>query len=67
MGNLDAVEAGSARAIPLPEVVAFGDFHALVDLVLLSAQALEGDGELRPRLDRLYEDARHLLKPRPLP
>ena len=67
MGNLDAVEAGSGRATPLPEVVALGDFHALVDLLLLSAQALEGDGELRPRLDRLYEDARHLLMPRPLP
>ncbi|MDP9494770.1 MAG: hypothetical protein M3P87_05965 [Actinomycetota bacterium] len=67
MGNLDEVEAGSGKATPLPEVIDLGDFHALVDLLLWSAQALDGDGGLEPRLDRLYDDARHLLERRPLP
>jgi endoglucanase len=67
MGNLDEVEAGSGKATPLSEVIALGDFHALVDLLLLSAQAVDDEGDLKPRLDRLYDDARHLLEPRPLP
>ena len=67
MGNLDEVEAGSGKPTPLPEVIDLGDFHALVDLLLWSAQALDGDGGLKPRLDRLYDDARHLLERRPLP
>lgn len=67
MGNLDEVEAGSGKPTPLPEVIALGDFHALVDLLLLSAHALKGDGDLRPLLDRLYDDGRHLLERRPLP
>jgi len=67
MGHLDEVESGSAKATPLPEVVALGDFHGLVDLLLVSTQALDGEGDLMPRLDRLYEDAKHLLDRRPLP
>jgi endoglucanase len=67
MGNLKEVEAGSGKATPLPEVIALGDFHALVDLLLLSTHALDSEGDLKPRLDRLYDDARHLLEPRPLP
>ena len=67
MGNLDEVEAGTGKATPMLENVALDDFHALVDLVLLAAQAVDGEGGLRPRLDRLYEDAGHLLKRRPVP
>ena len=48
MGNLDEVEAGSGKATPLPEVIALGDFHALVDLLLLSAHAVDGEGDLKP-------------------
>jgi endoglucanase len=67
MGNLDDVDAGSGKAVPLPEVIALSDFHALVDLLLVSALALDSDWDLKPRLDRLYDDARHLLERRPLP
>ena len=67
MGNLDDVESGSGKATPLPEVISLDDFHGLVDLLLLSADALDGDGDLKPRLDRLYDDARHLLGRRSLP
>jgi endoglucanase len=67
MGNLDQVEAGSGDAIPMLETIALSDFHALVDLVVLAARAVDDQGDLRPRLDSLYEDARHLLERRPLP
>lgn len=67
MGHLDEVEAGSGTAATLPEVIALSDFHALIELLLLSTQALDGDWDLRPRLDRLYDDARHLLERGPLP
>jgi hypothetical protein len=51
----------------MPETIALGDFHALVDLLLLAAEAVDGEGSLRPKLDRLYEATEHLLKPRPVP
>ena len=67
MGNLGEVEAGTGRAAAMPETIALGDFHALVDLLLLAAEAVDGEGSLRPKLDRLYEGTGHLLKPRPVP
>ncbi len=67
MGNLDEVEAGSGKAIPMLETVALDDFHGLVDLLLLAATAVDDDGGLKSRLDHLYEGTRHLLGRRPLP
>lgn len=61
MGNLDEVEAGSGKATPMMETMALDDFHALVDLLLLAANAVDGEGDLKPRLDRIYEDTQHLL------
>jgi endoglucanase len=67
MGNLDEVEAGSGKATAMLETIALSDFHALVDLLLLAADAVDDEGGLESRLDHLYEDARHLLERRPLP
>ncbi len=61
MGNLEDVESGIGPAIPRMEVVSLADFHGLVELLLLAATAVDGDDGVRERLDRLYEDSRHLL------
>ena len=62
MGNLDKVETGEGAAIPLMEVISLADFHALVDLLLVAGSALGGVDPLPERLDRLYEESRHLLR-----
>ena len=62
MGNLDEVEGGEGAATPLMEVISLADFHALVDLLLVAASALDGEDPLPERLDRLYEESRHLLR-----
>jgi endoglucanase len=67
MGNLDEVEAGSGKAIPMLETVALSDFHALADLLLLAASAVDDESDLESILDHLYEETRHLLERRPLP
>lgn len=67
MGNLDEVESGSGKATPMLETVALSDFHALVDLLLLAAEAVDHEGGLETRLDHLYEGSKHLLERRPLP
>jgi putative aminopeptidase FrvX len=67
MGNLDEVEAGSGKAIPMLETVALSDFHSLADLLLLAATAVDDEDDLMPRLNHLYEETRHLLERRPLP
>jgi endoglucanase len=67
MGNLDEVESGSGKATPMLETIALSDFHALVDLLLLAAEAVDDEGALETRLDHLYEGSKHLLERRPLP
>jgi endoglucanase len=67
MGNLDEVEAGTGKATPMLETIALDDFHSLVDLLLLAAEAVDGDGGLKSRLDQLYEDTHHVLERRPVP
>jgi endoglucanase len=67
MGNLDEVESGSGKATPMLETIALSDFHTLVDLLLLAAEAVDEEGGLGTRLDHLYEGSRHLLERRPLP
>jgi hypothetical protein len=62
MGNLDEVEAGTGEARPMLEEVSLDDFHGLVDLLLIAAEAVDHDGDLRERLDTAYSDSRHLLE-----
>ncbi|MGH8912628.1 MAG: hypothetical protein ACRDVD_08955 [Acidimicrobiia bacterium] len=61
MGYLDEVERGKGMATPLPEVVSLDDFHGLVDLLLLSARALDEPSPLRVRLDDRFESERQIL------
>ncbi len=61
MGNLDEVEAGHGAARPMMEEVSLDDFHGLVDLLLVSAQAVDGEWDLQERLDARYDGYRHLL------
>ncbi|MGH8871721.1 MAG: hypothetical protein ACRDWS_07095 [Acidimicrobiia bacterium] len=61
MGNLDEVEAGNGVARPMPEEISLADFHQLVELLLVAAQAVDGEWELPQRLDRVYAETRHLL------
>jgi endoglucanase len=61
MGNLDDVEAGAGRALPLMEEVSLDDFHGLVDLLLVATEAVDGNSNLRERLDAVYSESRHLL------
>jgi endoglucanase len=61
MGNLDLVEQGSGKAIPMLEEVSLEDFHGLVDLLLIAAEGVDGEWGLRERLDKVYADGRRLL------
>ncbi len=62
MGNLEEVEAGTGKALPMLEEVSLDDFHGLVDLLLIAAEAVDIDAGLRQRLDKVYSDGRHLLQ-----
>ena len=62
MGNLDEVEAGTGQAVPILEEISLDDFHGLVDLLLIAAEAVDIDAGLRQRLDKVYSDGRHLLQ-----
>jgi len=61
MGNLDDVEAGRGEAVPMMEEIALDDFHDLVDLLLVAAMAVDGESDLRDRLDAIYAETSHLL------
>ncbi len=61
MGNLDQVEKGSGAAVPMMEEVALGDFHGLVDLLLVAAEGIDRDWSLRERLDVVYAASRRVL------
>jgi endoglucanase len=61
MGNLDEVEKGVGSAVPMLEEVALDDFHGLVGLLLVAAEAVDRDWSLRERLDRVYADRRRVL------
>ena len=61
-GNLSAVEAGDeSAAVPMLEEISIDDFHGLVDLLLVAAEAVDADDGIADRLDRLYESNRHYL------
>ena len=61
MGDLDGVEAGTGKARPMLEEVSLDDFHDMVDLLLVAADAVDDPGDLRKRLDSVYSDGRHVL------
>ena len=61
MGNLDQVEVGTGRAVAMAEEVSLDDFHGLVEVLLVAARALDDDWGLPARLDKVYEEGRHLL------
>lgn len=61
-GNLSAVESGDgSAAVPMLEEISIDDFHGLVDLLLVAAEAVDADDGIVDRLDRLYESNRHYL------
>lgn len=61
-GNLSTVETGDeSAAVPMLEEISLDDFHGLVDLLLVAAEAVDAEDELVDRLDRLYESNRHYL------
>lgn len=62
-GNLAAVEAGEhTAAVPMLEEISMGDFHGLVDLLLVAAGAVDREDPIRDSLDRLYESNTHYLR-----
>lgn len=60
-GNLDAVEQGTGEAVPMLEEISLEDFHGLVKLIALAAEAVDQPDNISERLDRLYEDEKHVL------
>lgn len=61
-GNLDAVEAGDSEAAePMLEEISLGDFHGLIELLLVAAVAVDSEDSLTESLDRLYESNRRYL------
>ena len=62
MGNLDEIETGAGEARPMFEEVSLDDFHGLVDLLLVAAEAVDSVWDLAQRLDKVYAETRHLLE-----
>ena len=55
-GNLDEVEAGDdTAAVAMLEEISLDDFHGLVDLLVMAAQAVDTPDSLTASLDELYE------------
>jgi endoglucanase len=61
MGNLDEVEAGSGTPRTMLEEISLQDFHGLVDLLLVAAEAVDQDWDLRQRFDEIHDESGHLL------
>lgn len=62
MGNLDEVERDEGEAVPKAEVVDVDDYHGLVDLLLVAADAVNGDSGLRHRIERRFESESWILE-----
>ncbi|HZD21978.1 MAG TPA: hypothetical protein VE569_01015 [Acidimicrobiia bacterium] len=63
-GNLAAVEAGdSTAAVPMLEEISIEDFHGLINLLLVAAEAVDTEDRLVDQLERGYESNRHYLEP----
>jgi endoglucanase len=62
-GNLHRVEEGDLEAAqPMLEEISLDDFHGLVELLLIAAEAVDVDDPVVDSLDRLYESHRHYLQ-----
>ncbi len=61
MGDLDAVEAGTGKAVAKMEEISLEDFHDLVGLLLVAAAAVDNEPRLGKRLVDIYDEGRHLL------
>ncbi len=61
MGHLDEVEQGKGMATLLPEIISVADFHGLVDLLGVSAEAVAGGSSLVDRLEVRFHDAKRVL------
>lgn len=61
MGDLDAVEAGTGKAVAKMEEISLADFHDLVELLLVAAAAVDDESLLGQRLVDIYDEGRHLL------
>lgn len=62
-GNLDEFESGTGFPVPMHEEISLGDFHGLVDLLLLAARAVDEETDLKDRFDDLYERTAGILRP----
>ena len=60
-GNLDEFEKGHADPVPMYEEISLGDFHGLVDLLLVATRAVDREDPIRGSLNRLYESNSHYL------
>ncbi len=61
-GNLNEVEEGASdAAVPKLEEISVADFHGLIDLLLVAAEAVDSEDSRVERLDNLYESNRAIL------
>lgn len=61
-GNLADVEAGDgSAAVAKLEEISLADFHDMVDLLLVAADAVDSEDPTVDRLDRIYESNRRYL------
>ena len=60
-GNLDEFEAGTGEPVPRMEEISLDDFHGLIELLLVAADAADQPDTIRDRLDAGYEETRHVL------
>lgn len=60
-GNLDQVELGVGEATPMLEEISLTDFHGLIELLVLSASAVDIADPIREHLDAGYRASRRYL------
>lgn len=60
-GNLDDFEKGLAEPVPMYEEISLGDFHGLVDLLMIATTAIDTEDPIRDSLNRLYKSNSHYL------
>jgi endoglucanase len=60
-GNLDEFEKGLAEPVPMYEEISLGDFHGLIDLLVIASTAVDTEDPIRESLNRLYESNSHYL------
>lgn len=60
-GNLDEFEKGLAEPVPMYEEISLGDFHGLIDLLVIATTAVDTEDPIRESLNRLYESNSHYL------